>query len=311
MVNFPSMHKNSVHSILITGSKGFIGSRLVEKLKQKYRIINLDKDDCDIRNKECLEVFFKQRPDLVIHLGAEVGRLHGEENPELMLQTNVLGTLNVAMLCRKYRIKMINFSTSEVYGLTLMDGDEFDEEVIDKVSAFKMTNIYGLSKYFGEAIVRHYSKYYGLHAISVRPFMIYGAGIIPSKYRSALDQFTSNLIQNKPIQVHKDSIRCWCHVSDFIRGIEAIIERHVWGEYEAYNVGFDEYISMEDTAKMLCDKLGKNRKLIKIVRPPDFLVVKKKVSFKKFKKLGVSQLINISEGLDELIDWHKSLIMVK
>lgn len=291
------MHKKCV---MITGGKGFIGSRLKTALARKYRVKSLDREH-DIRNPKNLN--FKG-VDLVIHLAAEVGRIRGEEIPNQMLETNVLGTLNVVKECLKHNCKLINFSTSEVYGLNLLSGDNFQEDEIMRVSPFNMTNIYGMSKLFAETLVRHYSNLYGLKAISVRPFMVYGPGQVPSKYKAAIDQFVVAALTGGILNVHKGSNRAWCHVSDFVRAIELIVADHKFKSYEAYNIGVDEYVDMEEVAKRIVKKIGSG--IIKTVKPPPILVVKKRVSFNKIKKLGFKQSVSLDEGIDELIKWHAS-----
>ena len=248
-------------TILITGNKGFIGSKLQKHFSSLgYTVKGIDREN-DIR--ENLDF---SGVDVVIHCGAEISRLYGEEQPKKMLDTNLLGTLNIVKECVKHRCKLVNFSTSEVYGLSLLEGDNFKEEEIERVGLFKMTNIYGMSKYMAEAVVRHFVNNYGLQAVSVRPFMVYGSGQIPTKYRSALDQFIVSAIQNKTLNVHRGSSRAWCNVYDFVKAIELIVRKHKFKGYEAYNIGTDEYCSMESVAKKVISKIGSGK--IKTVTPP-------------------------------------------
>lgn len=290
--------KNKKPIILITGSKGFIGKTLMDHLSfLGYEVKGIDRET-DVR-----ENLNFQGVDIVVHCAAEISRLYGEEQPKKMLDTNILGTLNVAKQCIEHGCKLINFSTSEVYGLSLLEGDNFGEEEINKVSLFKMTNIYGMSKYVAEGVVRHLCNTSGLKAVSVRPFMVYGAGQVPTKYRSALDQFIVSALNGGTLNVHKGSMRAWCNVEDFVKAIELIIRKHKFGKYEAYNIGTDEYYSMHDIAKKVVKMVGKGK--IKVVTPPSILVVRKKVSFEKIRKLGFRPTVKISEGISNMIAWHK------
>src|SRR5207249_722245 len=129
------------------------------------------------------------------------------------------------------------FSTSEIYGRLFDTGKPIREEDIENSSPFITTNMYALSKLFGEAIVKHYVDNYGLHAATIRPFMIYGEGEYPSRYRSAITNFIFNALTGRKLTVHKGALRSWCYVSDLAEGLNLLMKRQYQGRYEAYNVG--------------------------------------------------------------------------
>lgn len=250
--------------VYVTGNKGFIG---------KY----LGYEGSD-REKDILGPLDFTGVDFVIHCAAEIGRIHGEEEPKKMLETNILGTLNVVKECMRTGAKLINFSTSEV--------------------SYPLTNIYGISKDCAEKIVEHYSKH-GLKAVSVRPFMVYGAGVKATKYKSALDQWVYAVNHNQPYEVHKDTIRSWLHVKDLVKAINTIIEKHDFNKYEVYQIGSEDYWNMGNIAYQL---IGGD---YKFVEAPDILTKVKKADFSKIKSLGWTPTISLEEGLEELKQWHK------
>ena len=153
--------------------------------------------------EDLYRVFKKNSIDIVIHMGAEVGRMQGEEYPQKMVYVNDVGTLNVIKLCIDHNTKLVYFSTSEVYGKLFDGGHTVIEEDLDRGSAFMTTNIYASSKLFGEVIVRHYVENYNLNAVTIRPFMIYGTGEYPSKYRTAICNFVYQALTGQTITVHR------------------------------------------------------------------------------------------------------------
>ncbi|MFN3478538.1 MAG: NAD-dependent epimerase/dehydratase family protein, partial [bacterium] len=246
--------------------------------------------------------------DYVIHMAGEVGRMVGEEYPHKMVLVNAIGTLNMINFCLEKDCKLVYFSTSEVYGEILENKMVFEEDLLE-IPIFKLTNIYAASKYFCEFLVWHYVKKYGLKAVVVRPFMVYGSGVIPSKYKSAIDQFIYNALNNKEIIVHRGTERAWCYIDDFIDGVILILKRHDFKDFESYNIGSQEYFKMEEVAKIVIKYTNSSTELLKIIDPPkDFLVTKKVFSIEKIKKLGFQPKISLEEGIKNTVEWHKKLL---
>ncbi|MDE1824346.1 MAG: NAD(P)-dependent oxidoreductase [Candidatus Micrarchaeota archaeon] len=299
--------------ILITGAKGIIGSQVVARLLEMgHEIIglerfNLTNDEgyikCDIvYSEEVNRSFAEVKPKLVVHMAAEVGRLNCELFPERVLRANVLGTLNVAKACLDNESKMINFSTSEVYG-EAFDHSEVTED--SELPSLGQSNIYAVSKMTGEAIVRHYSHSYGLKALTVRPFMLYAAGEKPNKFRSALCNFVDQALHNRTMTVHKGTLRAWCYVDDFTDGLSLLLDRPM-DEYEAFNIGSTEYKGTEEVARMVCKEVGAPESLINLVDPPKvFLSPIKRASIKKIQALGYSPKIPLTEGIKRVVAWQR------
>jgi len=306
--------------IFITGALGTIGSFLVPYLKKRdYNILSTDiqvRDysdyvRADITHFEDLwNIFNKEKIDLVIHMAGEVGRINGEEHPQKMVYVNDVGTLNLIKICLEYKCRLVYFSTSEVYGHLFNKEKPVKEEEIDKTSAFITTNIYALSKLFGEALVRHYVENYALNAVTIRPFMIYGPGEYPSSYRSAICNFVYKALTNKKITVHKGAIRAWCYVSDFVKGVKLVMEQPFKGKYSAFNIGSDEFHTMEEVAKIIIRECKGNNSQIEIVRPPQkFLSLVKKASIEKARAIGYNPKVSLKEGVKKVIEWQKENVM--
>ena len=309
--------------ILITGSLGVIGRILVQFLKEKnYEIINTDivVKDCsdyvraDVTSFEDLyKIFKKGNIDAVIHMAGEVGRMVGEEHPQKMIYVNDIGVLNIAKLCLEYDCRLVYFSTSEIYGHILDREIPVKEEDLEKIgSPFITTNIYALSKLFGESIVKHYVDNYNLNAVAIRPFMIYGVGEYPSKYRSAISNFVYNALTDKKLIVHSGGIRAWCYISDFVEGVRLVMEHPFSGKYEAFNIGSDEYYTMEEVARMIIEETNKESNQIKVIEPPNkFMSLVKKASIEKIRSIGYEPKVSLKEGIRNVIEWQIKNIINK
>lgn len=306
--------------ILITGALGVIGVFLYDSLKKDgFEIIGIDQKITDYSDyiradvthfEDLWKVFKKEKISTVIHLAGEVGRLIGEEYPQRMVYVNNVGLLNIISLCLEYNSRLIYFSTSEVYGKLFNEGKEVKEEDIElKGNPFITTNIYALSKLYGEAIVKHYVDNYGLKALTIRPFMVYGPGEYPNRYRSAISIFVYNALNNKPITVHKGAIRAWCYISDFIDGVKLLLDYPITEKYEAFNIGSDEYHTMEEVANIIIEEVGGDFENLKIIDPPSkFLSLVKRFSIEKIKNLGYKPKISFREGVREVIKWQKEVL---
>jgi dTDP-glucose 4,6-dehydratase len=302
--------------IFVTGALGFIGSYLIPHLTQLGdKVISSDVhvrdyDEyirADVTSFEDLYRIFKaEKIEQVIHMAGEVGRMVGEQHPQKMLYVNNIGTLNLIKLCLDYHARLIYFSTSEVYGHLFDKGVPVKEEDLEKGSVFTTTNIYAMSKLFGEAIVRHYVENYGLNAVVIRPFMVYGPGEHPSKYRSALINFVHSALRGKQLTVHKGAKRAWCFVTDFVNGANLVAQYPYSGRFEAFNIGSDEYHTMEEVAQMVVDACGQSRDLIKTVEPPTkFLSLNKGFSIEKIRSIGYEPKIPLADGIRKVVEWQR------
>lgn len=309
-----------VSKVFVTGALGVIGSFLVPLLKKRgFDVISSDVHVRDYSDyiradvtsfEDLYRIFKKQEISMVIHMAGEVGRMVGEEHPQKMMYVNNIGTLNLIKFCLEYDCRLVYFSTSEVYGTLFDKGAPVKEDDLEKDgTAFVTTNIYAMSKLFGEAIVRHYVKNYDLNAITVRPFMVYGPGEHPSRYRSAISNFVQAAMLGRKITVHRGAERAWCYISDFGEGFVLAAKQPFHGAYEAFNIGSDEFHTMEETAKIVIDECGGSSDQIEIVDPPEkFLSLTKRFSISKIKSLGFTPNVTLREGIREVARWQRKAL---
>lgn len=281
--------------ILVTGSEGNVGSELVPYLESLgHRVLCLDNVQkyrpnyilCDIMNLADAESEISNfKPEVVFHLAAMVSRVTCEKSLALAVSINMTGTANIIQLCKRYDAKLINFSTSEVYG----NQNVLLEEDITPTP----NNIYGITKLWAEELVAYEGKHSGLKYINVRPFMMYSENENMGENRSAMIRFAEAVVTGTPFEVHKGSHRSWLHMSDAIVMYERMM--HLDGNY-LINVGNSDFIDIEDMARFMCEYVGQDYSLIQLKELPSKMTLTKVASFDKLK-----QLTNYTPQVDQRI----------
>jgi dTDP-glucose 4,6-dehydratase len=295
-----------------------IGRHLASRLRSSgYKVVALDTEilrqegylRADICSMvETMQAFKQWNIDFVFHLAGEVGRENGELFARRSIDVNVSGTMNILQLCREYDVPMIFASTSEIYG-------DLNEEVMSEDLFFTkrvfQTNCYAISKFQAETFLKHFVENYGTKAISLRFFMCYGEGEFPSYFRSAVSRFVYNILDGKPITVHKGTVRSWCHVDDITLGCQLAMEKADMGiPYKAYNIGRHDPKSMEEVAKLCCRLAGRSESLIRYSEVPKFVTPVKIASFDKARReLGYESHITLEEGLKRTIEWQREKVL--
>jgi nucleoside-diphosphate-sugar epimerase len=299
--------------ILITGSEGNIGSKLVPYLEncghkvfcvdivQKYRdnyVIS------DIRNPiDLLKSVKNFEPEIIIHLAAMVSRITCEKSAVETVSSNLLGLTNIIEIAKLYNSKLIYFSTSEVYGNI---GGILSEDRVD----LNPNNRYGLTKLLGEKLVEYEVENNNLKAIILRPFMFYDEDENFGENRSAMIRFIEgSIIKNKKLQVHDESSRNWTHISDAV----VLIEKSIHIEnFEVINISSSEVVDMVEFAKKISDISKTNfDDLFEIIPQPSQMTLKKIPGVDKMNKLlKYSPKVSIEEGLKLVYNKVKTRLKV-
>lgn len=277
--------------ILLTGGRGFIGRHLAQELARTGdAVIVSDREDVDVvKGMDGVPTV-----DAVIHLGAIGGRAYGEINPAFTAEVNAIGTMNVARYCARTRTVMLYASSSEIYG------DHGDEMVDEKTLPTLPSNIYGLSKRWGEEVARLYCPDAKIARIS----MCYGPGQTYGPGWCAITTFIANALRKKEITVHKGAMRCWSYVSDITRGLASVLRKGELGS--TYNVGQDhEKTSMMEIAKIACELTGAQESIISEVDAPDGQIVVKHLSSSRLRELGWQPKVSVREGMKLTLEWMK------
>jgi len=208
--------------ILITGSKGMLAQDLIRVLKPKHRIIRTDVNNMDItKNREVVNFFIKNKPEIVIHTAAYTNVDGAEKEKTLALKVNQFGTKNVAKASQKLNIPIVYISTDYIFG----GGKKRPYSEKDRPNPL---SIYGKSKYKGEQeILKDKKKYF-----IIRSAWLYGKG--GKNFISTILELAK---QNPTLKIVNDQEGSPTYTLDLAKAIAKIIKKEKYGIYHIVNSG--------------------------------------------------------------------------
>lgn len=312
-------------TIIVTGGAGFIGSNFIfHMLKEHtdYRIICLDKltyagnlstlkpimDNpnfrfvkADICDRTAVENLFKEEiPDIVVNFAAESHVDRSIDNPEIFLQTNIIGTEVLMDTCRKYGITRYHqVSTDEVYGDLPLDRPDL---FFTETTPIHTSSPYSSSKAGADLLVLAYHRTYGLPVTISRCSNNYGPYHFPEKL---IPLMITNALYDKPLPVYGKgiNIRDWLYVEDHCRAIDLIIHNGRTGE--VYNVGGHNEMRNIDIVKLICKELNKPESLITYVTDRKGHDMRYAIDPTKIhNELGWLPQTKFSDGIKKTIKWY-------
>ena len=312
-------------NIIVTGGAGFIGSNFIFYMLSKhpaYRIICLDKltyagnlstlepvmnkpnfrfVQADICDREAVDKLFEEEhPDIVVNFAAESHVDRSIENPEIFLQTNIIGAATLMDTCRKYGIRRYHqISTDEVYGdLTLSaEAKPFTEQALIRPSS-----PYSSSKASADLLVMAYHRTYGLPVSISRCSNNYGPYQFPEKL---IPLMIANALADKPLPVYGEglNVRDWLYVEDHCKAIDLIIHKGRVGE--VYNIGGHNEMRNIDIVKLICKDLGKPENLITHVTDRKGHDMRYAIDATKIhNELGWLPETKFADGIKKTIKWY-------
>lgn len=287
-------------TILVTGSAGFIGSNLVMKLLQsgepmniigidnindyydvslkEYRLAEIEK--CAEKHQNCIWTFIKgniadktlidrifaeHKPDIVVNLAAQAGVRYSITNPDVYIESNILGFYNILEACRhsydngaKGVEHLVYASSSSVYGTNKKVPYSTDDKVDNPVS------LYAATKKSNELLAHAYSKLYNIPSTGLRFFTVYGPAGRPDM---AYFGFTNKLLKGEMIQIfnYGNCKRDFTYVDDIVEGVIRVMQHAPEkqnGEdglpippYAVYNIGNNNPENLLDFVQILSEEL--------------------------------------------------------
>ena len=306
--------------VLVTGGAGFIGSHLCEKLLQKgYIVICLDNLFTGSKKniKNLLEngnfKFIEQ--DIIEPLDIEVDQIynlacpasppHYQHDPIKTTKTSVLGILNMLDLAKKYNAKLLQASTSEVYGDPLEHPQK--ESYWGNVNPIGIRSCYDEGKRCTETLVMDYRRQYNIDTKIIRIFNTYGPNMHPEDGR-VVSNFIIQALKNEDITVYGDGTqtRSFCYVSDLIDGIIKTMETNdITGPI---NLGNPSERTVLNLAELIIKMTNSSSKIIYKSLPKDDPVRRKPDITLAKEILNWEPKVAIEEGLTKTIEYFSQIL---
>ncbi|MBQ2284774.1 MAG: NAD-dependent epimerase/dehydratase family protein [Clostridia bacterium] len=289
----PNVNLNN-KTIMVTGAAGFVGANLVIELLKSYNNINVigvdnlnDYYDVSIKeyrlseieklvaqkadsnwtlvrgsiaDKELINsVFEEYRPQVVVNLAAQAGVRYSITNPDVYIESNIIGFYNILEACRNYPVEhLVYASSSSVYGSNKKIPYSTDDKVDNPVS------LYAATKKSNELLAHSYSKLYNIPSTGLRFFTVYGPAGRPDM---AYFGFTNKLLKGETIKIFNfgNCKRDFTFIDDIVEGVKRVMEcapEKADGEdglplppYRVYNIGNNSPENLLDFVDILQQEL--------------------------------------------------------
>ncbi|MCM3670907.1 SDR family NAD(P)-dependent oxidoreductase [Mesobacillus maritimus] len=330
----------------ITGAAGFIGFYLSKKLlEQGCKVIGIDNlndyydvnlkyarldqlkpfdqfifIEGDISDKEAVtNVFEEYKPNIVVNLAAQAGVRYSIENPDVYIQSNVIGFYNILEACRHYPVDhLVYASSSSVYGANKKVPFEETDFVDTPVS------LYASTKKSNELMAYTYSHLYKFPATGLRFFTVYGPMGRPDM---AYFGFTDKYFNGESIKIfnngdfENDLYRDFTYIDDIVEGIERLLSNPPAGgetvPHKVFNIGNNNpeklMVFIETLEKALSKSLGREvqfEKVFEPIKPGDVPATYASTDLLQ-RAVRFKPKTTIEEGLQRFTDWYCDYYKVK
>lgn len=337
-------HNSDQQPYLITGVAGFVGFYLSKQLLEKgYQVIGIDNvnDYYDVNLKyarlaqlepyknfifikgdisdkeEVMNLFETYKPEVVVNLAAQAGVRYSIENPDVYMQSNVVGFFNILEACRHYPVEhLVYASSSSVYGSNKKVPFEETDFVDNPVS------LYAATKKSNELMAHTYSHLYNIPATGLRFFTVYGPMGRPDM---AYFGFADKYFAGESIKIFNngdfdnDLYRDFTYIDDIVTGIEKLIEAPSTEEvpHRVFNIGNNNpeklMAFIGALEKALSNATGREvefKKEFEPIKPGDVPATYASTDLLQ-EAIGFKPETSIEDGLQKFADWYVDYYKVK
>jgi UDP-glucuronate decarboxylase len=307
--------------ILITGGAGFIGSHLTERLLLVgHEVVAIDnfftgsrdnvKKFLDNKNYEIIRhdvtVPFSAEVDLIFNLACPASPVHYQRFPVQTLKTSLLGSINMLELAREKNSRIIQASTSEVYGDPNISPQI--ETYWGNVNPIGIRACYDEGKRASEALFFDYYRQFKVDIKVARIFNTYGPNMALNDGR-VVSNFLVQALQNMPITMYGDGLqtRSFCFVSDLVDGLFklAFSDQKIQGPI---NLGNPKEFTMLQLAELIIELTGSNSKIEFKPLPSDDPKQRKPDISKAQQELAWNPTIDLREGILSSVEYFKTAL---
>jgi UDP-glucose 4-epimerase len=308
--------------VFITGGAGFIGSHLVEALVERNRVTIYDVFHRDalrftrLREHPHVRVVrgdvldgdalrrAMEGADILVHAAAIAGIYSVGQSLTRTMGVNLLGTVAAldAALATGVR-RVVEFSTSEVYGPFVFRGRETDRLSVGPAGERRW--IYAVSKLAGEHFAAAYAADHGVDIVSIRPFNVYGPRQVGE---GAIQQMAQRALSHQDITVYNDGtqIRSWCYIGDFVDGLCRVLASPEGG-HRTFNLGNPQATTTVLGLAQSIIRLAGSRSQI-VFRPHPGPEVEMRIPdiTSAREVLGFNPEVGLDEGLRRSLAWYEA-----
>lgn len=304
--------------ILVTGGAGFIGSHLCERLlREGNKVICLDNMftgtydnissffsnpnfefvNANVINPLQLDV------DMIYNLACPASPIHYQYDPIMTTKTSVLGAINVLDLARRVNARVLQASTSEIYGDPMVHPQP--EDYRGNVSTIGPRACYDEGKRVAETLFFDYKRQYGVDIRVIRIFNTYGPRMLENDGR-VVSNFIVQALHNKDITIYGNGTqtRSFCYVDDLVEGMIRVMNKDVFSG--PINLGNPCEKTILELAEMVLKKTNSSSKIIFKELPMDDPTRRKPTIELAKATINWEPQVSISDGLDRTIDYFKN-----
>ncbi len=308
--------------VLVTGAAGFLGSHLCDRLlKDEHEVIALDnlftgfkrniahlldRHDFefvrhDVVNPIMLEV------DWIFNLACPASPVHYQYNPVKTVKTSVMGTLNLLGMAKRVKARILQASTSEVYGDPQVHPQP--ESYWGHVNPIGPRSCYDEGKRVAETLMMDYHQQNDIDTRIIRIFNTYGPRMAVGDGRVA-SNFIVQALRGEKLTVYGDGTqtRCFCYVDDMVEGMVRLMMFEGEGCHEPVNVGSTEERSMNDLVECIAHVTGKKMDVEHQPLPQNDPVRRKPDITRAKERLDWQAKISLDDGLRHTVEYFKELL---
>jgi UDP-glucuronate decarboxylase len=306
--------------ILVTGGAGFLGSHLCDRLVEtgaevicldnfftgsKANIRHLlDRKNFEIVRHDLVEPIFLE-VDQIYNLASPASPVHYQYNPVKTVKTNVMGTINMLGLAKRVKARILQASTSEVYGDPQQHPQE--ETYWGHVNPIGPRSCYDEGKRVAETLMMDYHRQNQVDIKIARIFNTYGPRMAVSDGR-VVSNFIVQAIENKPITIYGDGsqTRSFCYVSDMVEGLVRMMNCD--GFTGPVNLGNPREFSIRELAELVLEITHPKSEIVHkplpqddpLQRCPDITLAKERLKWEP--------AVTLREGLEETIEYFRQVL---
>ena len=306
--------------ILVTGGAGFIGSHLCERLlNEGNEVICLDNFHTG-RKTHIAHLFANPRFEMIRHditdpiklevdqiynMACPASPIHYQSNAIKTVKTNVLGMISMLGLAKRTRARILQASTSEVYGDPLQHPQK--ETYWGNVNPIGIRSCYDEGKRIAETLCFDYKRAHNVDIRIVRIFNTYGPRMIPDDGR-VVTNFIVQALKGDDITIYGDGsqTRSFCYIDDLVNGIVGMMQQD--GFHGPVNLGNENEFTVKELAEQVVKLTGSKSKVIYKDLPQDDPTRRRPDLTVARKELGFEPKVKLEDGLKKTIEYFKKSI---